>query len=93
MDFLQDVIKAVGGDYTRLAQDIDEDESYVDTGSLLLNALVSGTLFGGVSSNKITTFSGLQGSGKCARGTEKITIYADSDTIKKIKSHLEELSN
>jgi RecA/RadA recombinase len=64
MDFLQDVIKAVGGDYTRLAQDIDEDESYVDTGSLLLNALVSGTLFGGVSSNKITTFSGLQGSGK-----------------------------
>jgi RecA/RadA recombinase len=64
MDFLQDVIKAVGGDYTRLAQDIEEDESYVDTGSLLLNALVSGTLFGGVSSNKITTFSGLQGSGK-----------------------------
>lgn len=64
MDFLRDVIAEVGGDYTRLAQDIEEDESYVDIGSFLLNALVSGTLFGGVSSNKITTFSGLQGSGK-----------------------------
>jgi RecA/RadA recombinase len=64
MDFLKDVIKEIGGDYTRLAQEIEEDEIYVDTGSLILNALVSGTLLGGVSSNKITTFSGLQGSGK-----------------------------
>jgi hypothetical protein len=59
MDFLKDVIKEIGGDYTRLAQEIEEDEIYVDTGSLILNALVSGTLLGGVSSNKITTFSGL----------------------------------
>lgn len=64
MDFLKDVIKEVGGDYARLAQEIEEDETYVDTGSLILNALVSGTLFGGVSANKITTFSGLQGAGK-----------------------------
>lgn len=64
MDFLKDVIKVVGGEYTRLAKEIEEDERYVDTGSLMLNALISGTLFGGTSSNKITTFSGLQGSGK-----------------------------
>lgn len=64
MDFLKDVIKEVGGEYVKLAQDIEEDEVFVDTGSLILNALVSGTLYGGVSSNKITTFSGLQGSGK-----------------------------
>jgi RecA/RadA recombinase len=89
MDFLKDIIKEVGGDYTRLAQDIEEDESYVDTGSLILNSLISGTLFGGVSANKITTFSGLQGAGKCARGTEKITIYADKEIIEKIKSKLE----
>jgi RecA/RadA recombinase len=89
MDFLKDVINEVGGDYTRLAQDIEEDESYVDTGSLILNSLISGTLFGGVSANKITTFSGLQGAGKCARGTEKITIYADKEIIEKIKSKLE----
>jgi RecA/RadA recombinase len=47
-----------------LAQEIEEDEVYVDTGSLILNALISGTLMGGVSANKITTFSGLQGAGK-----------------------------
>jgi hypothetical protein len=89
MEFLENLIKEVGSEYARLAQEIEEDEVYVDTGSLILNALISGTLFGGVSDNKITTFSGLQGAGKCARGTEKITIYADKEVIKKIKSKLE----
>lgn len=64
MDFLKDIIKEVGSEYAQLAQEINEDEIFVDTGSYLFNALISGTLFGGVSSNKITTFSGLQGSGK-----------------------------
>jgi RecA/RadA recombinase len=64
LTFLKDIIKEVGGDYARLAQEIEEDEVYVDTGSLILNALISGTLMGGVSANKITTFSGLQGAGK-----------------------------
>ena len=34
--------------------DIDESESYVDTGSYIFNGLVSGSIFGGVSGNKIT---------------------------------------
>ena len=53
MDFLKDIAKEIGGEYTQLAADIDETEEYVDTGSYIFNALVSGSIFGGVSRNKI----------------------------------------
>ena len=59
MDFLQDIIKEVGGEYASLASDIEETENYVDTGSYIFNALVSGSLFGGVSGNKITAIAGV----------------------------------
>ena len=79
MNFLKDVIEKVGGDYTKLAQDIEEDEIYVDTGSYILNALISGTIFGGVSGNKITTFSGLQGAGKTFYSLAVVKNFLDSN--------------
>ena len=54
MDFLKDIVKEIGDEYTKLISDIDETESYVDTGSFIFNGLVSGSIFGGVSGNKIT---------------------------------------
>ncbi len=88
MDFLKEIIAEIGGEYAKLASDIEEKEVFVDTGSYMLNALVSGSINGGVSGNKITAFFGLSGTGKCARGSEKIVIYADSDTIEGIKKRL-----
>ena len=35
MDFLKEIVKEIGDDYTRLAADIDDTEQYVDTGCLL----------------------------------------------------------
>ena len=64
MDFLKDIVKEIGGEYTKLASDIDETESYVDTGSYIFNALVSGSIFGGVSGNKITAIAGESSTGK-----------------------------
>lgn len=64
MDFLQDIVKEIGGEYTQLASEINETETFVDTSSYILNALISGSIFGGVSGNKITTISGLPSSGK-----------------------------
>jgi RecA/RadA recombinase len=49
MDFLKDIVKEIGDDFTKLASDIDETESYVDTGSYIFNGLCSGSIFGGVS--------------------------------------------
>ena len=64
MDFLKDIVKEIGGQYTQLAADIDETETYVDTGSYIFNALVSGSIFGGVSGNKITAIAGESSTGK-----------------------------
>ena len=64
MDFLKDIVKEIGGEYTQLASDIDETERYVDTGSYIFNALVSGSIFGGVSGNKITAIAGESSTGK-----------------------------
>jgi RecA/RadA recombinase len=64
MDFLKDIIKEVGGEYAQIASEIDETETYVDTGSYVFNALVSGSIFGGVSGNKITAIAGESSTGK-----------------------------
>ena len=64
MYFLKDIVKEIGDEYTKLASDISEDERFIDTGSLVFNGLVSGSIFGGVSSNKITAIAGESSTGK-----------------------------
>ena len=64
MDFLKDIVKEIGDDYTKLASDISDSESFIDTGSLVFNGLVSGSIFGGISSNKITAIAGESSTGK-----------------------------
>jgi RecA/RadA recombinase len=64
MDFLKEIVKEIGDEYTQLASDIDESETYVDTGSYIFNGLVSGSIFGGVSGNKITAIAGESSTGK-----------------------------
>ena len=36
MDFLKEIVKEIGDDYTKIASDIDDTEKYVDTGSTKL---------------------------------------------------------
>ena len=64
MDFLKEIVKEIGDDYTVLASEMSEKEDYVDTGSYIFNALVSGSIFGGVSGNKITAIAGETSTGK-----------------------------
>ena len=64
MDFLKDIVKEIGDDFTQLASDIDETETFIDTGSYIFNGLISGSIFGGVSNNKITAIAGESSTGK-----------------------------
>ena len=64
MDFLKDIVKEIGDDYTQLASDISDDQQFVDTGSLVFNGLISGSIFGGVCSNRITAIAGESSTGK-----------------------------
>ena len=57
MDFLKDIVKEIGDDFTKLASEIDGVEQFVDTGSYIFNGLCSGSIYGGVSSNKITAIA------------------------------------
>jgi RecA/RadA recombinase len=79
MDFLKDIVKEIGDDFTKLASDIDETETYVDTGSYIFNALVSGSVFGGVSGNKITAIAGESSTGKTFFSLAVVKNFLDSN--------------
>ncbi len=79
MDFLKDIVKEIGDDFTKLAADIDETETFVDTGSYIFNGLVSGSIFGGVSGNKITAIAGESSTGKTFFSLAVVKNFLDSN--------------
>ena len=79
MDFLKDIVKEIGDDYTKLASDINETETYVDTGSYIFNGLISGSIFGGVSNNKITAIAGESSTGKTFFSLAVVKNFLDSN--------------
>ena len=79
MDFLKEIVKEIGDEYTQLAADIDETERYIDTGSYIFNAVVSGSVFGGVSSNKITGIAGESSTGKTYFSLAVVKNFLDNN--------------
>ncbi len=79
MDFLKEIVKEIGDDYTQLARDIDDTEKFVDTGSYIFNGLVSGSIFGGVSGNKITAIAGESSTGKTFFSLAVVKNFLDSN--------------
>ena len=66
-DFFKDIIKTTGNEYAALASDGIEGAdvgSFIDTGSHIFNALLSGSIYGGLPSNKITAIAGESATGK-----------------------------
>jgi RecA/RadA recombinase len=66
-NFLKDIIKDVGNEYaTLVSEGVDSADvtSFIDTGSYSFNALLSGSIFGGLPSNKITAIAGEAATGK-----------------------------
>lgn len=79
MEFLNGLVKEIGGEYAQLASDIKEEETYVDTGSYIFNALISGSIFGGVSGNKITALVGESGCGKTYYALAVVRNFLDNN--------------
>ena len=66
-DFLKDIIKETGNEYATLASegiDAGDVTNFVDTGCYSLNALLSGSIHGGMPANKITAIAGEAATGK-----------------------------
>ena len=79
MDFLKEVVKEIGDEYTQVASDIQENEQYIDTGSYIFNGLVSGSIYGGVSSNRITAIAGETSTGKTYFSLAVVKNFLDSN--------------
>ncbi len=67
MDFLKKIIKETGNEYASIVAEgvtAGDIESFIDTGSYSFNALLSGSINGGLPSNKITALAGESATGK-----------------------------
>jgi RecA/RadA recombinase len=66
-DFLKDIIKQTGNEYAGIVSDGVESgdvENFIDTGSYVMNAILSGSINGGLPGNKITALAGESATGK-----------------------------
>jgi len=66
-NYFDDLLKATGNEYgSKVSDGIEAGDvsTYVDTGSYILNALISGDIYGGIPSNKITALAGETATGK-----------------------------
>ncbi len=81
-DFLKDIIKETGNEYASLVSEgveAGDVHSYIDTGSYALNALLSGSIFGGLPSNKIIALAGEAATGKTFFALGIIKYFLDKN--------------
>ena len=83
-EFLKNIMKEIGNEYATLASEgieAGDVNSYIDTGSFIFNALLSGSIYGGLPSNNITPLAGESATGKSffAMGIVKTFLDADPD--------------
>ena len=66
MSFLKDVVKEIDNEYAGLLSEgsVGDVSGFIDSGSYIFNALVSGSIYGGLPSNKITAIAGESSTGK-----------------------------
>ena len=67
MNFLKSIVKEIDNEYASIVSDgvsAGDCDSFIDTGCYLFNALVSGSIRGGIPANKITAIAGESSTGK-----------------------------
>jgi len=82
MSFLKNVLKETSNEYGTIASDgltTADVSGYVDTGSFVFNALVSGSLYGGLPQNKITALAGESATGKTFFVLGVVKAFLESD--------------
>ena len=82
MSFLKSVIKELGNEFAAVADDgvaAGDCDSFVDTGSYIFNALLSGSIFGGLPSNKITALAGESSTGKTFFALSIVRYFLDQN--------------
>ena len=81
-DFLKQIIKETGNEYASLVADgveAGDVDTFIDTGSHIFNALLSGSIHGGIPSNKITALAGESATGKTFFVLGMVKHFLDSN--------------
>ena len=81
-DFLKEIIKETGNEYASLASEgitAGDVVSFIDTGSYSFNALLSGSIYGGLPGNRITAIAGEAATGKTFFALGVIKHFLDKD--------------
>lgn len=86
MSFFKNLIKDLPAQSSIAAAGTSSSEftGYIDTGCYVLNAALSGSIFGGMPNNKVLALAGDPATGKCARGTEEIEVFMDAETARRL---------
>jgi RecA/RadA recombinase len=82
MNFLRNLVESLKDEDTSIVADgkgAAEFSGTIDTGSYILNAVLSGSIFGGVADNKITAFVGESATGKTFFILGIIKAFLDKD--------------
>ena len=82
MDFLKDIAKTAGNEYAALVSEgveAGDVDSFIDTGSYIFNALLSGSIYGGLPANKITAVAGESATGKTFFVMGMVKSFLDSN--------------
>lgn len=82
MSFLNDLIKSSGNEFASIVDDGLEGadiNGFIDTGSYSLNALLSGSIYGGLPDNKIVCFAGEAATGKTYFTIGIVSKFLDSN--------------
>jgi RecA/RadA recombinase len=82
MGFLDTVIKDSGNEFASIVSDgvaAGDVDNYVDTGSYIFNALCSGSIYGGIPSNKVTALAGESSTGKTFFALSVVRNFLDAN--------------
>jgi len=80
--FLNNVVSEIGNEYAGVVSDgiaAGDIASYIDSGSYIFNALLSGSIYGGLPSNKITALAGESSTGKTFFALSIVRHFLDTD--------------
>jgi RecA/RadA recombinase len=82
MDFIKSFVKELNDENISILDEAvgaAEFSGYIDTGCYILNAILSGSIYGGVSDGRITIFAGESSTGKSFFSLALVKNFLDSD--------------
>lgn len=64
MSIFDTLAKEAKNEYAKVVSEASDEQGYIDTGSYILNAMLSGSIYGGIPDNRVTAVAGEQATGK-----------------------------